>query len=65
MKKQYITPTTAAVVAIATDAVLTTASRGVISEEFDIDYGGIDEDGTQVPGARLHHSIWDDEEDEF
>ena len=61
MKKLYITPAIEDLTLMA-DSLLTTASQGVISEKHDIDYGGVDEDGTMVPGARSNHGIWDDGE---
>ena len=61
MKKTYITPITAYMAATA-DEVLTIAS-GVYSEDEGIEYGGIDEDGTKVPGARRHQDLWYDEEE--
>ena len=61
MKKPYITPTTVSM-ADVTDELLVVASRGVISEGYDIDYGGVDADGSQTPGARSSgKDIWDEE----
>jgi len=62
MKKTYITPATA-VFTITAGSLLTTASQGVTSKDYDIDYGGIDENGTQVPGTRRRKDLWDDEEE--
>ena len=61
MKKLYITPAIDDLTLMA-DSLLTTASQGVISGSHDIDYGGIDKDGTMVPGARGNHGVWDDGE---
>ena len=62
MKKTYFTPATV-VVAIATDTILAPASQNITSNDNDILYGGIDENGAQVPGTRRRKDIWDDEEE--
>ena len=62
-KKAYITPSTCIVACLSVGPMLQTVS-GVTSEEKDISYGGVDEDGEMTPGARQHRDIWDDEEEE-
>ena len=62
MKKTYITPIIE-ISAMTADDLLIVASQGVVSNDYDIDYGGI-EDGTKVPGSR-QFSVLDDEEDGF
>jgi hypothetical protein len=60
MKKTYITPITAYMAAAADE--LLTISAGVYSQ-YGIDYGGVDNDGSMVPGARRSQSLWSDEEE--
>lgn len=64
MKKQYITPISADL-AITTETELNATSQSIISEDYGLDYGGIDEDGTLVPGARCYHDVWEEESDEY
>ena len=63
MKKTYTTPIID-VSAMTADDILTVASHGIFSDNDEIGYGGIDEDGTKVPGSR-QGSVWDDGEDDF
>lgn len=63
MKKLYITPATA-VSTITAASLLTSASQGVTSDGRNIGYGGVDNEGTQVPGTRRYRDIWDEEEEE-
>jgi len=37
-------------------------SQGVTSEK-DIDYGGVDEEGTKDPASRQYRNEWEEEED--
>jgi hypothetical protein len=58
MKKIYYSPE-ATIVKI--EQILPLATSGVGSDDnYDIDYGGIDDDGTVIPEAREGH-IWGEE----
>ncbi len=59
MKKQYISPTTSYFL-VSMGELLVASSQGVNSDNYDIGYGGVDEDGTQVPGARRDGYLWDE-----
>lgn len=61
MKKLYTTPS-AAVFNITAGSLLTTASQGVTSDSYGIDYGGVDDAGTKVPGTRRFRDVWDETE---
>lgn len=39
-------------------------SRAIHSDEADIGYGGVDEEGELDPAARRHYNVWEDEESE-
>jgi len=58
-KKRYITPD----VDVLQDNLgfLLCASTGVISESYDIDYGGVDDEGVLEGSSRS--TVWDDEEE--
>lgn len=60
MKKEYFAPQTL-VVRTETEQLL---SGSGIQSNYDIDYGGIDEDGTKEPAARRQNVAWDDDEDD-
>ena len=61
MKKTYISPETTVV---STAMAQMVCQSGVTSEERDIYYGGVDEEGTKEPGARRRRrNQWDDEDD--
>ena len=60
MKKEYISPSTDVTVTRA--GTLMTAS-GVSDSDRDIDYGGVDEEGSKDPASR-RKSLWDDEDEE-
>jgi hypothetical protein len=62
-KKAYITPSTCIVACLSVGPMLQTVS-GVTSNEKEIPYGGIDEEGELTPGARQRYDAWDDWDDE-
>jgi hypothetical protein len=61
MKKTYIVPATI-IVAVDDDAtILSVSTSGVQSENRNIGYGGVDEDGSMTPASRKKDA-WDDGE---
>jgi len=63
MKKEYLKPRMQVVICLTGTMV---CDSGVKSKDKDIDYGGYDEDGSQVPGSRRRrHDVWEDEEEEL
>jgi len=62
MKKTYITPAIR-FLAYESEWLLTSVS-GVYSsdDDFDISYGGCDDEGTLTPGARHSVDIWEEED---
>lgn len=61
MKKQYLQPSL--VIVQVKTAELICNSQDIISD-LGIDYGGVDEDGTETVDSRRHQTVWDDEEEE-
>ena len=51
MKATYITP------CMDTEEI---ATSGVHSDEYGIDYGGVDEDGSLTPSSRSRRGTWGD-----
>ena len=47
-------------------ATVVCGSRGVSSSGAadDINYGGVDTEGTKDPASRRNHDVWEDEEEE-
>ena len=65
MKKTYLKPSTEMV--ITGTASMICGSRSITSNNEEIIYGGIDENGVLDPASRLRNpNIWgDEEEDDF
>ncbi len=38
------------------------SSQTITSSNEEIDYGGVDNEGTKDPEVRSYHDVWDDEE---
>lgn len=64
MKKKIYTTPSLSIVAFSYHGSLLNALSGVRSEEKDIPYGGVDEEGSITPGARRQNNVWDEEEEE-
>ncbi|MBQ4393420.1 MAG: hypothetical protein II826_09990 [Prevotella sp.] len=64
MKKTYREPSVA--VAYIGTATVVCGSQGVSSSGAadDINYGGVDTEGTKDPASRRSHDVWEDEEEE-
>ena len=61
MKKAYLQPATE-VLKLSLHGLL--MASGVQSDNKGIEYGGVDEEGTQDPAARRHRDAWDDDIEE-
>ena len=63
MKTRYISPEIK-VVLIAVEHFM--ADSGVVgnTKDYDIGYGGIDEEGEKDPASRRYKKQWDDEEED-
>jgi hypothetical protein len=61
-KTAYIAPAIKTRI-INIESVLVSASKGVTSD-IDLDYGGVDEDGTHEPSAKDDDFFWDSPIDE-
>ena len=63
MKKTYFAPE---IQTISTLLVMPLASSGVRGNgdgpASDINYGGVDEQGTKDPASRRHRNVWEDED---
>jgi len=55
MKKTYSVPTTEVVNCEVTELL---AGSEVISEDYGIEYGGIDNEGKNDPASRLLENLW-------
>lgn len=60
MKKTYIKPFVEVFSAEA--ASLICDSNSVTTNNGEIKYGGVDEEGVKEPSARRYHDVWADEE---
>lgn len=61
MKRTYINPQMCVVqIQHTSHLALSGGVRGVAGDD-DIDFGGMDFDGSVIPDVKLHHNIWDDE----
>ena len=60
MKKTYIKPFAATVYVQSTAMIC--GSKDVTSSNEEINYGGVDEEGTKEPAVRRYHDVWEDEE---
>jgi hypothetical protein len=63
IKKTYISPTICITVVQATGFLCNSGVESD-SEDIDISYGGVDEEGTLTPGSRRYQDPWYDEEEE-
>ena len=57
MKAKYITPGME-IEEISVESMI--ATSGVHSDEYDIGYGGVDEDGSLTPSSRSRRGTWGD-----
>ena len=57
MKAKYITPGME-IEEISVESMI--ATSGVHSDEYGIDYGGVDEDGSLTPSSRGRRGTWGD-----
>ena len=57
MKTLYITPSVEILELSAENMI---ATSGVHSDEYDIGYGGVDEDGKLTPSSRGRRGTWGD-----
>lgn len=60
-RKNYIQPE---VLVVRCQPLTIICGSGVESEEKQIDYGGIDEDGNLTPGTRRYNDCWQEEDEE-
>ncbi|MBQ8711858.1 MAG: hypothetical protein IJ551_03410 [Prevotella sp.] len=60
MKKTYIAPHTETII-----NVLQPLLEGSVTSPYGIGWGGVDTNGTQVPGSRHRNQLWDDDDDDF
>ena len=61
MKKIYLQPSCVMVETNLNSMIC--GSQGVTSEK-DIDYGGVDEEGTKDPASRQYRNEWEEEEED-
>lgn len=62
MKKTYQQPSV--VMAYIGTASIICGSQDITSNNNDITYGGVDEQGTKDPASRRQRNLWEDEEEE-
>ena len=62
MKKTYQQPSV--VMAYIGTATIICDSQDITSNNGDITYGGVDEEGTKDPASRRKYDVWEDEEEE-
>ena len=61
MKRIYLKPSTEMGI-MRTVSMVCSSISSKISSDADIDYGGVDEDGTKEPASR-RRSVWEDEDE--
>ena len=61
MKKTYITPKMEIEVAEPQQFLTESTVTGAIDSKLEVDYGGVDEDGSKDPSAN-RFKAWDDED---
>lgn len=57
MKREYSSPATTIVIVTAS----TIATSNGVGSSLDIEYGGIDAEGSLVPETKICRNIWDEE----